>query len=57
MFARHTAPGCTGATVCDDVYIVASLADGLTLAAELKQVLKQGLDLDVPKFKCQFSGN
>ena len=50
MFARHGA--CTGAAICDDNFIVAPLAEGLALAAEHKQVLKQDLDLDldVPKF-------
>ena len=38
VFARHAT--CTGATICDDVFIVAPLAEGLVLAAELKQVLK-----------------
>ena len=57
MFARHGA--CTGAAICDDVFIVASLAEGLALAAELNQVLKQDLDLDldVPKFNCFFPGD
>jgi len=53
VFARHTT--CTGAAICDDVFIVAPLAEGLVLAAELKQVLKQDLDLDVPKVTCFFS--
>jgi len=54
VFARHGA--CTGAAICDDVFIVAPLAEGLALATELKQVLKQDLDLDldVPKFNCLF---
>ena len=53
---RHAAG--TGAAICDDVFIVALLAEGLALAAELKQVLKRdlGLDLDVPKFNCFFPG-
>ena len=57
MFARHAA--CTGAAICDDVFIVAPFAEGLALAAELKQVLKQdlGLDLDVPKFNRLFPGD
>ena len=57
VFARHAA--CTGAAICDDVFIVAPLAEGLALAAELKQVLKQDLDLDldVPKFNCFFPGD
>jgi len=57
VFARHGA--CTGAAICDDVFIVAPLAEGLALAAELKQVLKQDLDLvlDVPKFNCFFPGD
>jgi len=42
VFARHAA--CTGAAICDDVFIVKPLADGLALASELKQVLKQDLD-------------
>jgi len=46
VLARHVA--CTGAAISDVVFIIAPLADGLTLAAELKQVLKQDLDLDVP---------
>jgi len=37
VFARHAA--CTGAAICDNVFIVAPLAEGLALAAELKQVL------------------
>ena len=53
VFARHGA--CTGATICDDVFIVAPLAECLALAADLKQVLK--LDLDVPKFNCFFPGD
>jgi len=57
VFARHGA--CTGAAICDDVFIVALLAEGLALAAELKQVLKQDLDLDldVSKFNCFFPGD
>jgi len=56
VFARHAA--CTGAAICDDVFIVAPLAEGLALAAELKQVIKQDLDLDldVPNFNCFFPG-
>ena len=38
VFARHVA--CTGAAICDDVFIVAPLAEGLALAAELKQLLR-----------------
>jgi len=57
VFARHAA--CTGAAICDDVFIVAPLAEGLALAAELKQVLQQHLDIDfdVPKFNCFFPGD
>jgi len=57
VFARHAA--CTGAAICDDVFIVSALAEGLALAAELKQVLKQDLDLDldVPKFNCFCPGD
>jgi len=57
VFACHAA--CTGAAICDDVFIVAPLAEGLALAAELKRVLKQDLDLDldVPKFNCYFPGD
>jgi len=57
VFARHGA--CTGAAICDDVFIVAPLAEGLALAVELKQVLKQDLDLDldVPKLNCFFPGD
>jgi len=57
VFARHAA--CTGAAICDDVFIVVPLAEGLALAAELKQVLKQDLDLDldVLKFNCFFPGD
>jgi len=57
VFARHAA--CTGAAICDDVFIVAPLAECLALAAEHKQVLKQDLDLglDVPKFNRFFSGD
>ena len=58
VFARHAA--CTGATICDDdVFIVAPLAEGLGLATELKQALKQILDLDfdVPKFSSFFLGD
>ena len=43
VFSRHAA--CTGAAICDDDFIVAPLAEGLALAAELNQVLKQDLDL------------
>ena len=45
VFALHAA--CTGAAMCDDVFIVAPLADGLAFIAELKQVLQQDLDLDL----------
>ena len=57
VFARCAA--CTGATICDDVFIVTPLAEGPAPAAELKQVLKQDLafDLDVPKFNCFFPGD
>jgi len=57
VFARHGA--CTGAAICDDVFIVAPLVEGPALTAELKQVLKQDLDLDlyVPKFNCFFPGH
>jgi len=57
VFACHVA--CTGAAICDDVFIVPPLAEGLALADELKQVLKQDLDLDldVPKFNCFFPGD
>ena len=34
VFARHAA--CTGVAICDNVFIVAPLAEGLALAAELK---------------------
>jgi len=56
VFPHHRA--CTGAAICDDVYISVPLAEGLALAAELKQVLKQDLDLDldVPKFQLLLSG-
>ena len=45
---------CTGSAICDDVFIVAPLTEGLDFAVDLKQVLKQYLDLgiDVPKFDC-----
>ena len=52
MVARHAA--CTGAAICDDVFIVTPLAEGLALAAERKQVLKQDLEFDVPKFNYFF---
>jgi len=54
VFARHAA--CTGAIICDVVFIIAPLAEGPALAAELEEVLKQDLDLDldVPKFNCFF---
>jgi len=57
VFALHAA--CTGAARCDDVFIVAPLADGLAFTAELKQVLQQDLDLDldVPKCNCFFPGD
>jgi len=57
VFALHAA--CTWAAICDNVFIVAPLAAGLTLAAKLKQILKQDLDLDldVPKFNCFFPGD
>ena len=55
VFARHVA--CTGAAICDEVFIVVPLAESLALAAELKQVLNQDLDLDVPKFNCFFPGD
>ena len=57
VFARHAAR--IGAAICDTVFIVAPFAEGLALAAELKQVLKQNLDLDldVPKFNCFFPGD
>jgi len=57
VFARHAA--CTGAAICDDVFIVAPLAESPALVAEIKQVLKQDLDLDlhVPKFNCFVPGD
>ena len=58
VFVRHAA--CTGAAICHDAFIVAPLAEGLALAPELNQVLKQDLDvldLDVPKFNCFFPGD
>jgi len=55
MFAHHAA--CAGSTICDHVLNVAPIAEGLALAAELKQVFKQDVDLDVPKFNCLFPGN
>jgi len=57
VFARHAA--CTEAAICDDVFIVAPLAQGLDLTAELKQVLKKDLDLDldVHKFNCFFQSD
>ena len=42
VFARHAA--CTGAAICNDILNVTPLAEGLALAAELKQVLKQDLE-------------
>jgi len=51
VFARHAA--CTGAAICNDVFIVALFAEGLALAAELKQVLKQ--DFKVLPFGLQSS--
>ena len=54
VFARHGA--CTGAAICDDVFIVAPLAEGLALAAELKQVLKQDLDLRCAQVQLLLSG-
>ena len=43
----------------DDIFVVAPFQKGLALVAELKPILKQGLDvdLDVPKFNCHFPGN
>jgi len=38
VFARHAT--CTRATICDNFFIGAPLAEGLVLAAELKQVLR-----------------
>jgi len=38
---RHAA--CTGAAICDNVFIVALLAECLVFAAELTQVHKQNL--------------
>ena len=38
VFAHRGAE--TGPAICDDVFIIAPLAEGLSLAAELKQVLK-----------------
>jgi len=55
VFARHAA--CTGAAICDDVFIVAPLAEGLALVAEFKQALKQDLDLNVSNFNCFFLGD
>jgi len=55
VFARHAA--CTGEAICDDVFIVAPLAEGLALVAEFKQALKQDLDLNVSNFNCFFLGD
>ena len=55
MFARHTA--CTATAICDDIFIFAPLAEGLALTAKLKKVLKQALDLDLPKFNYLFPGD
>jgi len=55
VFARHAA--CTGAAMCNDVFIVAPLAEDFAVAAELKQVLKQDLDLEVSKLNCFFLGD
>jgi len=47
-----------GAAMCDIVLIVAPLAEGLAVAAELEQVLKQDLNLkhDVLKINFFFPG-
>ena len=57
VFQRH--PGCKGAAICDDIFVVAPLQETLALVAELKLILKQDLDLDldVPKFNCYVPGN
>jgi len=55
VFARRAA--CTGAPMCDDIFTVATLAEGFALAAELKQVLKQDIDLEVSKLNCFFLGD
>ena len=54
-------PVCTSycwhwAVICDNVFIIVPLSEGLPLTTEIKQVLKQDLDLDldVPKFNCYF---
>ena len=43
--------------MCNDVFIVAPLAEDFAVAAELKQVLKQDLDLEVSKLNCFFLGD
>ena len=44
-----------GIVICNVVFVVAPLQEPYTLAAELKLILKQ--DLDVPKFICYLPGN
>jgi len=57
VIQRH--PDCKGATICDDIFVVAPLQEALALVAELKLILKQdfNLHLDVPKFNCYVPGN
>jgi len=57
VFQRH--PACTGAAICDDIFVVAPLQEALALVADLKLILKQdlNLDLDVPKFNCYVAFN
>jgi len=39
FFQRH--PACKGATICDDIFVVAPLQEALALVAEHKLILKQ----------------
>jgi len=57
LYTRHTAgTGQSDTGICDNVFIIVPLSEGLPLTTEIKQVLKQDLDLDldVPKFNCYF---
>ena len=52
---RHLA--CKVVGICDDIFILAPLSDALSCAAEMKNILKADLDMDlnVPKLNVFFS--
>jgi len=54
VYERHL--GCKVVGICDNIFIVGSLSDTLSCAAELKQILKADLDMvpNVSKFNHYF---